>query len=158
VYIVKIKPPVYEAQSSLLMLAAPGPPSASQIAADPKLRKQNSNNPYNEYGTLSVIADSVIERVTSAAAQPALIRQGANPQYQLSLSTDLSNPPIIDVTGIGSSLQSAILTANVVTRATAAEVYKMQQAQGTSPSYMIKAVQLVKPTTATRSSSSKFRS
>jgi capsular polysaccharide biosynthesis protein len=158
VYIVKVKPPVYEAQSTLLMLAAPGPPSASQIAADPKLRKQNSNNPYNGYGSLSVIADSVIETVTSAASQPALIRQGADPQYQLALSTDLSNPPIIDITGIGSSPQAAIRTANVVTRAAAADVYKLQQAQGTSPQFMIKPVQLVKPATASLSSSSKLRS
>ena len=157
-YIAKIKPPVYEASSSLLMLAAPGPPSESQVAANPRLKKLNPNNPYVDYGDLSVVADSVIEVVTSGAAQPALIRQGANPQYQLSLSTDVSNPPIIDVTGIGSSPQEAILTADVVTRAAAADLYKLQQEQGTSPAYMIKPVQLVKPTTATLSSSSKLRS
>ena len=157
-YVVKVKPPVYEASSSLLMLAAPGPPSASQIAADPKLKKLNPNNPYVDYGDLAVVADSVIELVTSSAAQPALIRQGANPQYQLSLSTDPSNPPIIDVTGIGPSPQEAILTANVVARAAAADLYKLQQAQGTSPEYMIKPIQLVKPTSATLSSSGKFRS
>jgi len=156
-YVVKIKPPVYDAQSSLLMLAPPGPPTASQIAADPKLKKQNSNNPYNAYGSLSVIADSVIERVTSAAAQPALLRQGANPQYQLALSTDPSFPPIIVITGVGNTPQEAILTANVVTRAAASDVYKLQQANGTGSQYMIKPVQLVKPTTATRSSSSKLR-
>jgi hypothetical protein len=158
IYIVKIKPPVYEATSTLLMLAPPGPPTSSQIAADPKLKKQNANNPYNNYGSLSVIADSVIQVVTSGASQPALIRQGANPQYTLSLSTDYSNPPIITVTGIGPSPQEAILTANVVTRAAASDVYKLQKANGTGPAYMIKPVQLVKPTTATLSSSSKFRS
>jgi hypothetical protein len=158
IYVVKIKPPVYEAQSTLLMLAPPGPPSASQISADPKLKKQNPNNPYNNYGSLSVIADSVIELVTSGASQPALLRQGADPQYQLSLSTDYSNPPIITITGIGPSAQEAILTANVVTHAAASDVYKLQKANGTGSAYLIKPVQLVKPTTATRSSSSKLRS
>jgi hypothetical protein len=158
VYIVKVKPPVYEAQSTLLMLAPAGPPTSSQIAADPKLKKQNANNPYNNYGSLSVIADSVIQIVTSGASQPALLRQGASPQYLLSLSTDYSNPPIITITGIGPSPQEAILTANVVTHAAASELYKLQKANGTGPAYMVKPVQLVKPTTATLSSSSKFRS
>ena len=158
-YIVKVKPPVYQASSSLLVLAAPGPPTASQIAADPRLKRINPNNPYVSYGNLTVVADSVVELVTSNADQAALIRAGANPKYELTLSTAVGNPPIIEVTGIGSTAQQAIVTASVVTRA--APDAALQPAKGTGCQqelYMIKSVVLARPSTAQLSSSGKLRS
>ena len=157
-YVLEVKPPVYQASSSLLVLAAPGPPTASQIAADPRLKKINPNNPYVSYGNLTVVADSVVELVTNNANQAALISAGANPGYELTLSTAVGNPPIIQITGIGSTAQQAIVTASVVTRAAQTQLYKLQKEEGVNKLYMIKSVELARPSTAQLSSSGKLRS
>jgi len=157
-YVLKVKRPVYDASSSILLVGPPGPPTAGQIAADPKLRNVDANNPYVDYGALSVIADSVIEVVTSGAAQPALVKAGVDPQYQLALSTDYGNPPIIDITGVGPSAQQAIHSANVLTQAAKTNLYQLQQKEGVNSLYMITAISIVRPTQAQLSSSGKLRS
>ena len=155
-YVVKVKPPVYQAQSSLLMVP-PSPPTAAQIAADPALAKINSNNPYINYGDLSVIADTLIDVVTDPANEQVLVAQGADPRYELTLSTDYGNPPIIDITGIGRTPAIAIRSAQLVTKAAQQDLVTLQSSQGVNSIYMIKGTQLVTPAQASQSVSSKLR-
>lgn len=155
-YVVKVKPPTYQAQSSILMVP-PSPPTAAQIAADPALGKINPNNPYMNYGDYSVVADTLIDTVTDSANQRALATQGADPRYQLALSTDYGNPPIIDITGVGHSPQIAMRSAELVTQAAEADLYKLQANAGVNRLYMIRATQLITPTAATSSMSGKLR-
>ena len=155
-YVVKVKPPIYEAQSSLLMVP-PTPPTSAQIAADPSLAKINPNNPYVNYGDYSVVADTLIDIVTDSANQQALIAQGADPRYTLALSTDYGNPPIVDITGVGRTPAIAIKSAELVTRAAEADLVTMQASEGVNTVYMIKSTQLVTPTYASQSVSSKLR-
>jgi capsular polysaccharide biosynthesis protein len=155
-YVVKVKPPVYQAQASLLMVP-PSPPTAGQIAADPALGKINSNNPYINYGDLSVIADTLIDVVTDPANEQVLVAQGADPRYELTLSTDYGNPPIIDITGIGRTPAIAIRSAQLVTKTAQQDLVTLQSSQGVNSLYMIKGTQLVTPAQASQSVSSKLR-
>lgn len=156
-YVVAVKAPTYEAESSLLLLLPPAGPTAAQVAKHPSLGKINANNPYVTIGDLAVIADAVINVVTSDTSETALVRAGADPQYQLALSTDTDSPPIIQITGIGPTPQEAILSAKLVTTATENDLYQLQQSQSVNSFYMIKSTQLVAPTQATEALSGKLR-
>jgi capsular polysaccharide biosynthesis protein len=157
IYVIKVKPPVYESSASVLLIT-PNPPTPAQIAADPKLRKINTNNPYIDYGDLQIVGDAVIELVTSDAAQPALISAGVDPRYTLSLSDDVGDPPIIEITGVGSTPQQAIHSAGVLAQVSTEDLYQLQKQQGVNHLYMIQATDLVRPTQATLSDSGKLRS
>jgi len=156
-YVIAIKAPVYQATSSLLLLGAPNPPSAGQIAADRKLAKINPNNPYVNFDDLPVVADAVINVVTSNTAEQTLAAQGVNPEYQVVLSTDFGNPPIIEITGIGRTAAEAMRGASLVTSTAVADLYQMQKAQGVNNAYMITSTELVKPTQAQTTVSGKLR-
>lgn len=157
-YLVKIKPPVYEAASSILLSNPEAQASDSQIAADPSLRNVSPFNTFANYGDLDVVANAAMELVTSASAQPALLSSGVDPRYQVALSTDYGNPPIIDITGVGSNAQSAIQSASVLTSAIKTNLYQLQKKEGVNPFYMVTAIQLVTPDQAYKSASGKLRS
>jgi capsular polysaccharide biosynthesis protein len=155
VYILKVKAPEYEVSESILLINPPGPPTAQQIAKDPKLAKISTANPYTYFGDLDVVADSVISVVTANSAQ--LVRQGADPRYTIELSTDTAFPPIIEITGVGSTPGAAIQTAEIVGTAVDNDLRQMQANAGVNSYYMIKAVELTTPKTATTSISGKLR-
>jgi capsular polysaccharide biosynthesis protein len=157
-YLVKIKPPVYEATSSVLLSNPEAQASDSQIAANPSLRNVSPFNTFANYGDLDVVGNAVIELVTSSSAQPALISSGVDPGYQLALSTDYGNPPIIDITGVAGNPQSAVHSASALTDAVTTTLYQLQKREGVNPFYMVSAIQLVEPGQAYRSSSGKLRS
>ncbi len=156
-YVVVVKAPVYSSSASVLLVSPPVAPTPAQIAANPKLKRLSSNNPYINLGGLPVVADAVISVVTAPTSQQHLLQAGADPRYQITLSTAFGTPPIIQISGVGSSSQAAILSAKLVTRATMNDLYQMQKAQGVNPFYMIRSVELVRPSAATSSVSSKLR-
>lgn len=157
-YIVKIKPPVYQASGSVLLANPQGPATPAQIAADPKLKNVNPYNAFAGYGNLQVVADILIEVVTDPADQPALTQSGVDPRYKVELNTDYGNPPIIDITGVGATRQEAIRSANVIAATIKADLTRLQRSQGIGSLYSITAIDLVKPTQAQASSSGKLRS
>jgi uncharacterized protein involved in exopolysaccharide biosynthesis len=157
-YVVKLKSATYEASSSVLLANPPGAATPSQISDNPDLKKVSPYNTFVSYGDLSVVADSVIELLTSAPAQPALIQSGVDPRYQVTLSTAYGNPPIIDITGVGSTPQVAVQSANLLAAAVKTDLYQLQESQGINNFYMITALEIVKPVQAQRSTSGKLRS
>jgi capsular polysaccharide biosynthesis protein len=154
-YVLKVKPPEYQASESILLINPPGPPTAAQIARDPKLAKISSANPYTYYGDLDIVADSVMSVVTASSNQ--LVSEGADPRFTMTLSTDTGFPPIIEVTGVGSTTSGAIRTANIVGTAINGSLRQMQTNAGVNSYYMIKAVVLASPQSATQSVSGKLR-
>lgn len=157
-YVVKIEPPTYESSASILLANPETGATPSQIAQNPALKKANPYNTFVSYGDLSVVADTLIELITSPSSQPALIQAGVDPRYTIELSTAYGNPPIIDITGVGSSSPAAIQSATALVNESKAELYQLQKTQGINPFYMITAVTLSKPSQASRSSSGKLRS
>jgi hypothetical protein len=156
-YVVEVKAPEYQVSESLLLLSPPGPPSASEIAANPRLGKINANNPYVDLG-LPVAADAVVNVVTAPTAAQELVAQGADPRYTVALSTDFGAPPILQITGTASSAAGAIKTATLVSAAAQADLRMLQKNQGVANHYLINNTELVAPRQATRELSGTLRS
>lgn len=157
-YILEIAPPTYKVTSSVLLTNPPGKATKSQIASDPALKNVNPFNTFVSYGSLQVVANTVIDLISSPNSQPALIAAGVIPNYKLALSTDYGNPPIIEITGVGPTPEAAVKSATVLTTAIKQDLYSIQKQRGINPFYMISADTVVKPKTAQTSSSSKLRS
>ena len=156
-YLVTIKPPVYDATSAVLLTEPPKQATQSQIAADPSLKKANSDNIFVDYGDLDIVANAVIDLATSPASRTALTKAGAGTGYQLALSTDFGNPPIIDITGTGSTAGAAVDSARVLTAAVQRDLVSLQLGMGVSPFYLIGGDNIVKPSQAQQSMSAKLR-
>ena len=160
-YVVVIKPPVYQTSSSILLTNPPSAATPAQIAADPGLRKADPFNTFAGYGSLSIIAQAVIDTVTSTSYQSALARLGVDRRYQVTLyvATDEPiSPPIIDITSYGASTQQASLGARLLTAAIEADLYRLQSAEGINSFYMIKAIDVVKADQPQLSIAGKVRS
>lgn len=160
VYVLKVKPPTYQSDASLV-LNIPQPPTQAQIQANPKLGKLDYYNPYLTLADEDplFVGDAVTDLVTSPSAQQALLAEGVNPKYQVSLSSDPGSPPIINIVGVGTTAAEAESSARLVSTAALADLQSMQLRDGVtanSPA-LITAGALVKPTKATASISSKLR-
>ena len=119
IYVVKIKPPTYDADAELALISPPAAPTAQQIQADPALAKIDANNPYLDYGDLTYVGDAVMDQLTAHAAQVALAAQGVSPKYQVAMSSDPGNPAFLDITGVGSTSASEVYAAQqILTAAT----------------------------------------
>jgi hypothetical protein len=154
-YVLKVKAPVYQSTSSIMLVNPPAPPTPAQITTNPSLGKVNSNNTFAQFSSLDVAADAVIGIVTAESNQ--LVQAGVDPRYQLTLSTADGDPPIITVTGIASSAQNAIQSADLVTKAAMTSLNQMQVQQNINPKYMIKSIELYAPQNAQQSISGKLR-
>jgi len=157
VYVVKIKPPVYDATSSVLLVPPLNGVTQSQIAAHPRLKNVNPDNVFVNYGDMDVVANAVIDYVTSPASAAGLSEAGSGTAYQIGLSTDFGSPPIIDITGVGSTASAAIKSAQVVTAAVQQDLASLQLTHGVDSFYLIGGANIVKPTQAQHSSSAKLR-
>ncbi len=156
-YIVAVQNPTYQAKASVLLTNPPTPPTSAQIAADPSLAGVNTYNPLASLGNLVLVADVLIEVVTSPVAKQALVQAGANPGYQVASDVSLETPPAIDITGVGSNAQSAVQSAQLVADAISRDLTQIQVNQHVNSKYMISSVEYLKPTSATTSSSGKLR-
>ena len=67
-------------------------------------------------------------------------------------------PEIVDITGVGSTAASAVLSANLVSQAAEKALYQVQANQGVNPRYMIKSYPLATPNQAAQKLSGKLRS
>jgi capsular polysaccharide biosynthesis protein len=156
-YVLKVKPPTYQSDAEIILVNPPAAPTQQQIAADPRLAKINSDNPYLGYGDLTLVGDFVLDRITSQSTQTQLAAQGVSPKYQAAMSSDTGNPPIIDITGVGTSAAAAVHSATLVSQAAQMAMLNMQKVDHVNPTYMIQASLLVAPTAAKSSVSSKLR-
>jgi capsular polysaccharide biosynthesis protein len=156
-YIIVVKPPTYTSNAEVLLVNPPPPPTTAQIAADPALGKVNTNNPYLAYGTLVQVADIVIDVANSPTAGQALQGEGVSSKFTVALENSFQNPPVIQVSGTGTSSAMAVNTATLVTAEVIDALHQIQVAQKVNPAYMITSEEFVKPTVATTSSSSKLR-
>ncbi len=159
IYVVKIKPPTYDADGELALLSPPAAPTAAQIQADPKLAKIDANNPYLDYGDLTYVGDAVMDRISSHSAQTTLAAEGVSPKYQVSMSSDPGNPAFIDITGVGTTSASAIYAAQKIMAAATTDLQQIQQDVNppVSAQYMITMEPLLEPTSAQEQVTSKLR-
>jgi capsular polysaccharide biosynthesis protein len=152
-YVLAIKPPVYQSTAEVLLVNPKIVNSSNPNVND----NPYAANPYANLGNLQEVADVVIDKVTSPAVSQGLISDGASPEYQVALSADVGSPPIIIITGVGSTQASAVNCAALVATAVQNELYTLQANSGVTNSNMINSIEYVKPETAKVTVSPKLR-
>jgi hypothetical protein len=157
VYLVALKTPVYQADSSYILVNPPNPPTPAQLERDPALGRLNSNNPLVGYANLNIIVDLLAERM-STAERSLLVAKGADPGYTIAPNVTYLSAPIIDIVGTGPTPAGATTTAKLVGQQMLTTLNAMQTQQGTSRQYWITAQQLQVPDHAQTQLSSKLRS
>jgi hypothetical protein len=157
-YVVAFKAPVYSASSSYVLINPPLPPTAEDIARDPALGRINSDNPYTRFPDQSVIVGLLSSSLSNESARRALSGQGADNRYTVAPASQFaSSSLLVDVTGVASSPQKAMQSAELVGAALTGELDRMQASQGVDPRYRIEAQRVVAPDHAEQRLSGKLR-
>ena len=159
-YVVLFTAPAYQADANVLLVNPPAPPTAAEIAQNPGLIKVN--NPYANLGNPTYVADVITTLITSTASQRLLEDAGASPGYKV--TQDSSNqilgeapPPALDITGVGSSAAAAVQSANLVAAAIIRDLRQLQEGANVKSTFMITAVEYVRPSSAVKSSSGQLK-
>ena len=149
-YVLALRPPTYEANADILLTNPPVGPTDFQISQDPSLAQMY--NPLSGLGSLTYVAEVLINTVTAPAAKAELVQEGVS-GYQVVLDNGSQSqvPPAIDVTGTGRSARVATESAQLTAVAIASELVQLQANQDVQSKYMITAVEYVTPSSATKS-------
>ena len=159
VYVAAIKPPVYQASSSYLLISPPGPPSEAQIAQNPALGQISTDNPYTRFGDESVVAQLLSQSMMTDSERAALVKVGADSRYVVTPSEQFGGAtPIVQITAVGASAQAAINATILVSRATLNQLNQSQAYRGVDPRYRITTLQVGFPNRAQLQASGKSRS
>jgi hypothetical protein len=157
-YVVAVKAPEYQVSSSYVLINPPSPPTADDIARNPKLGRINPNNPYTRFSDQSVIVSLLSSSLSNESARRELASAGADPRYTVAPDLQLGySSLVIEVTGVGSTPQAAVHTAEVVGAALTRQLERIQVSQGVDPLYMIRTQQVVAPDSPTLQVSSTLR-
>jgi hypothetical protein len=157
-YVVAVKKPVYQTTASFALISPPPPPTFQQIQRDPALGRVNSNNPFVNYGSLSIVADLLAQVVSANTARAALVKAGADSRYVVAPDQQFGlSAPLLQVTGVGISAQAAIHTATLVGQALGQQMGALQAARHVDPQYWIEPLEVTSPDSATLQLSSKLR-
>jgi hypothetical protein len=133
------KESVYEASASYVLINPPDPPTDQEIARRPALGRINADNPFTRFTDQSVIVQVLARATTGESARQALTKAGADDRYTVEPGAEFGySTPIVEITGVGSSPEAAIRTAEVVGDGVTKELDRMQQAHGVDPGYWIK--------------------
>ena len=116
VYMVVLKPPVYEASSSYILINPPSPPTPEEIAQKPALGRIDPDNPFTRFSDQSVVVGLLSSILSNDVERKALVKQGADSRYTVApvQSTYGYSSLMLGVTGVGSSGPQAIRTAELV--------------------------------------------
>ena len=159
IYVVALRDSEYSANSSYVLINPPGPPTAEEIAADPKLGGISADNPYTRFADQSTVVDLLASSLSNESARRALAQQGADSRYTVAPSSQFGYAPslIVDITGVGSTPEIAMGTASLVGAGLTAELDRLQASQGVDPRYRITAQRVVAPDHAEQQLSGKLR-
>jgi hypothetical protein len=157
-YVVAIKAPVYKVSSSYVLINPPSPPTPDEIARNPALGSVNSDNPYTRFSDQSVIVSLLSSSLSSDTSRQQLASQGADSRYTVAPDLQLGySSLVVEITGVGSTPESSVKTAELVGAGLSRELDRVQASQGVDPKYMIRTQQVVAPDSPTRQVSSTLR-
>jgi hypothetical protein len=157
-YVAAVKKPVYQTTASFALISPPPPPTLQQVQKDPALGRVNSNNPFVNYGSLSIVADLLAQVVSANTARAALVKQGADARYVVAPDQQFGlSAPLLQVTGVGVSSAAAIRTATLVGQALGQQMAALQAARHVDSHYWIEPLEVTAPDSATLQLSSKLR-
>jgi hypothetical protein len=158
-YFLAFSKPLYEMTDDYVLAPPPTAPTAAQIAQDPSLAKINPDNVYARFYDQSIIGDALAARMSSQLTQSALVKEGADPRYTVTLtSVNGTTEPGVEVLGTGSTVAESLKTSDLVGVALKNNLYDLQSAQGTNPYYMFTAIQVANSGPPQVKLSSKLRS
>jgi hypothetical protein len=102
------------------------------------------NNPLAGLGSLTYVAEVLINSVTTQTAKDELTKAGAS-GYQVVLdnASESNVPPAIDVAATGRKPQAAMRSAQLVATAISSELVQLQASQHVQNKSMITAVEYV---------------
>lgn len=157
-YVVALKEPEYEATTSYVLINPPPPPTPEQIATDPRLGRISPDNPFTRFDDQSVIVNLLASSMSNESARRALAQQGADPRYTVAPTGTFGYSSLImEITGVGSTPESAIETAKLVGAALTRELDRMQASRGVADLYRIRTQLVVAPDHAEQRVSGKLR-
>jgi hypothetical protein len=138
-YVSVVKDSVYEASASYVLINPPPPPTQEEIAQRPALGRINADNPYTRFTDQSVVVQVLASTVSNESSRRALMKAGVDGDYTVEPGAEFGyTTPIVDITGLGSSPEAAIRSAEVVGGAVTKELDRMQRTRGIAPQYMVK--------------------
>ncbi len=157
-YVVALKAPEYSATTSYVLINPPAPPTPEQIAADPKLGRISPDNPFTRFTDQSVVVNLLASSLSNESARRALAQQGADPRYTVAPTGTFGYSSLImEITGVGSTPETAIETARLVGVALTSELDRMQASRGVADRYRIHTQRVVAPDHAEQRLSGKLR-
>ena len=103
VYMVVLKPPVYEASSSYILINPPSPPTPEEIAQKPALGRIDPDNPFTRFSDQSVVVGLLSSILSNDVERRALSKQGADSRYKVApvQSTYGYSSLMLGITGVG---------------------------------------------------------
>lgn len=141
-----VAPPTYRASSSMILINPPALPV--ETAGGPEIPAAN-DNPYARFGDLTVIVDVLTRIMQSDQTADHLASAGLDGTYEIAANSDFYRGPIIDVATESSSAEGAIDANRLVLAELQTALADLQEADGTDPTYLIKATVVVEATKAT---------
>jgi hypothetical protein len=143
-YVVAVKQPVYQAQSSYVLINPPLPPTDEEIARDPALARVHADNPLTRFSDQSVVVEILASAMASQSAKEALVKEGADPRYTVASASAFGySSPIVQVTAEADTSAAAIASAKLVGGALVNELERRQQ--GVDDKYRIHVNQVDPP-------------
>lgn len=157
-YVGFVKAPVYQAQSTYILVPGAAPPTSSQLAKNPALNRLNSSNPFEAYGDISIVGDMLVNVMSSPSEAAVLAGEGASGSFTVAPdTTTYGTSPIIEITAEGATAAVASHSAALVGVAMQKRLEAAQEAQGTSRQYWIGLLELAPPDHPQAQLSSKLR-
>ena len=157
-YVYLSTPTTYEATASYVLFPPPAAPTPDEIKDNPLLGFVKADNPYARMDQ-AVVVDLVAKRVTNDTNRQRLEAEGADPGYDVVTGGVYGvASPTADMQGTGDSPEEAMATAKLVGKDFTANLRELQQAQGTDDTYLVRAVEVDPPSSATEKVSSRLRS
>ena len=148
-YVVVIKSPEYEASSSYVLIQPPPPPTQEDIAIDPSLGRINADNPFTRFTDQSAVVGVLASRLGNESSRDALAEKGADRRYTVAPSSEFSTSSLlVEITGVGSSPEEAVGTAELVGAALVRELDDLQATQNVAQDYRIQAQSVTAPDAA----------
>lgn len=145
--VVVLKPPAYQATAAVVLLNPPAVPQATIANPSVPARYQN---PYVQFGDLSVVVDILVRVTGSDEIKNALKANGLQGTFTIAANRDFYRGPIVDVAAEAKTSAAAIKDTKLLIKEINDQLLTLQSNQGTDPAYFIRAGTVVGADRATR--------
>lgn len=138
-------PPMYRSTGTVTFLP---PPTVDKDA--PAATLQAANNPYARYGDLSIVVDIIRRIMIGETNRAALVSNGLKGTYTVAANLDFNRSPVVEVVAESPTAEAAQADALLVMGDVNQQLQKLQDKEGTDPTYQITMAVVDTPSRATR--------